>query len=60
MELEALTDVNNVENIGQIIRGRDEINALLLQDELFWRQRSRANWLPAGDNNRKYFHEREK
>ena len=58
MELEALTEMNNAENIGQINRVRDENNALLLQDEFFWRQRSRAIWLPASDKNTKYFHQR--
>ena len=43
MELEALTEMNNAENIGQINRVRDENNALLLQDEFFWRQRSRQS-----------------
>lgn len=58
-ELESLTMMNNAENISQINNERDEINALLLQDELFLRQRSRAIWLPAGDKNTKYFHQRE-
>ena len=41
-ELESLTEMNNAKNVGQINKVRDDINALLLQDELFWRQRSRA------------------
>ena len=57
-ELEALVEMNSANNIDQINRVRGEINALLLQDELFWRQRSRAIWLPAGDKNTKYFHQR--
>ena len=58
-ELESLTEMNNAKNVGQINKVRDDINALLLQDELFWRQRSRAIWLPARDKNTKYFHQRE-
>ena len=54
-ELESLTEMNNAKNVGQINKVRDDINALLLQDELFWRQRSRAIWLPARDKNTKYF-----
>ena len=57
-ELELLMSMNNPENLPLIQKVRDEINSLLCKDELFWRQRSRAIWLPAGDNNTKYFHQR--
>ena len=57
-ELEALTSMNLVENQNQIHKVQDEINCLLLQDEFFWRQRSRVIWLPVGDKNTKYFHQR--
>ncbi|XP_074265362.1 uncharacterized protein LOC141587792 [Silene latifolia] len=35
-----------------------EIATLLKQEELFWRQRSRALWLREGDINTKYFHQK--
>ena len=57
-ELEALSSMNLAENQEVIQRVRDEINSLLFQDELFWRQRSRSIWLPAADKNTKYFHQR--
>ena len=57
-ELEALSSMNLVENQEVIQRVREEINSLLFQDELFWRQRSRSIWLPAEDKNTKYFHQR--
>ena len=48
-ELEALSSMNLTKNQEGIQRVRDEINSLLFQDELFWRQRSRSIWLPGGD-----------
>ena len=57
-ELKALTFMNIAKNQDQIYKVRDEINCLFLQDELFWRQQSRAIWLPAGDKNKRYFHQR--
>ena len=50
--------MNNVDNLEWIQKVKDEINALLLQEELFWRQRSRSIWLPTRDKNTKYFHQR--
>ena len=55
-ELEALTSMNIAKNQDQTQKVRDEIIFFLLQDELFWRQRLKAIWLPARDKNTKYFH----
>ena len=57
-ELEGLTTLNNAANNEVIKKIKADINSLLFQDELFWRQRSRAIWLPAWDKNTKFFHQR--
>ncbi|XP_030939676.1 uncharacterized protein LOC115964520 [Quercus lobata] len=37
---------------------RREINELIHHEEVYWRQRSRSIWLPTGDKNTRFFHQR--
>jgi hypothetical protein len=56
-ELEELTrsDITDV-NIAREKELAKEIEKLLEQEELFWAQRSRVNWLQFGDKNTNFFH----
>ena len=40
----------------RILEVQDELNHLLEQEEIYWRQRSRVSWMRDGDKNTKYFH----
>ena len=56
--LQELARNNGAENLHEIRRVKEEINSMLYNEELHWRQRSRSIWLRAGDKNTKFFHQR--
>ena len=57
-QLQTLTAQNDPANLELIQKVRDDINSLLYQEEIAFRQRSRSIWLPTGDKNTKFFHQR--
>lgn len=50
--------MNNADHVNTIKEFKSEISTLIHQEELAWRQRFRSIWLPVGDKNTKYFHQR--
>ena len=55
---ELLRDDTALQNGAEINKLRKEINLLLDDEEVWWQQRSRVQWLGEGDCNTKYFHHR--
>lgn len=39
----------------EIIRIKNKINSMLMNEEIYWKQRSRIDWLREGDKNTKFF-----
>ena len=54
--LDALKQANGDGHHGDQLRSIEkEVDELLLRDKVYWRQRTRAIWLVAGDKNTKFF-----
>lgn len=52
----AIAEPKTVSNIQRISDLETELDKLLANDEIKWKQRSRASWLQYGDRNNNFFH----
>ena len=57
-EMEELINLGYAYNLEQIHNKREELNNLMHQEEVFWRQHLRVIWLPTSNKNKKFFHKR--
>lgn len=51
-----LADRIDEDNIKSYFVERDRLNALLIHEEVYWKQCAKVNWLTEGDSNSKFFH----
>ena len=53
---DAMRGSSKLDDGQEIKRLESQINSMLVDEEIYWKQRSRADWLREGDKNTKYFH----
>ncbi|XP_058784794.1 uncharacterized protein LOC131659630 [Vicia villosa] len=54
--MEAARSANDERAAARFIEAQREYNKILIQEEIFWKQRAKMHWLQYGDSNTKFFH----
>lgn len=54
--LSRMVDCTDDSSVQEYLRERDKLNDLLLQEEVYWKQRAKLHCLIEGDENTKFFH----
>jgi exonuclease III len=55
-QLRSLQGLNGIPNMEEVRKIKREVNELMSQVDLKWRQRAKEHWLKLGDKNTKFFH----
>lgn len=55
-EIEILENKGIILSIDQWLKANNDLNDLLDEEEIYWKQRSRDDWLQQGNKNSKWFH----
>lgn len=50
------SNFQHYEKVNEIKSIEDQIEKLLLDEEVYWKQRSQVDWLKVRDKNTKFFH----
>lgn len=54
--IDALKDLTDEASVKQYLHENEKLNELLMQEELYWKQRAKLFWLQEGDDNTRFFH----
>lgn len=55
-KMEVLRPISSIEACIDFKNAEEQLQVLLAQEEIYWKQRSKQHWLEAGDGNTRFFH----